>query len=161
MHVLHDEFGETVNLGVVSHGQVVYLDAIESEQRLRTTVQISVRDHVHSTALGKAILAALPERDAQEQLSESDWTPKTPNSIRSADALLTDLAENRGRGYAVDDEENELGSRCVAAPILDGSGRPVAAISVSAPTYRMSHEQLEKVGQRLVDVCKQLGSVLT
>jgi IclR family transcriptional regulator, acetate operon repressor len=160
MQALHDEFGETVNLGVVTHGQVVYLDAIESAQRLRTTVQIALRDRVHTTALGKAILAALPADETHEQLTEADWTAGTPNSVRSADALLAELDRYRARGFALDDEENEVGSRCVAAAILDGAGRPVAAISVSAPTPRMTDENLALVGARLVDTCKKLGNAL-
>ncbi|MEV0714330.1 IclR family transcriptional regulator [Asanoa sp. NPDC050611] len=161
MHALHEEFGETVNLGVVSHGQVVYLDAIESDQRLRTTVTIALRDNVHSTALGKAILGALPEKEASELLAEVDWSrTNTPRTITSKEKLLADIAR-RDTGYAVDDEENELGSRCVAAPILDGTDRPIAAISVSAPAYRMTEEKVVVVGQRLVDVCAQLGSVLS
>ncbi|BCB77983.1 IclR family transcriptional regulator [Phytohabitans flavus] len=161
MQALHEEFGETVNLGVVSHGQVLYLDAIESAQRLRTTVQIALRDNIHTTALGKSILAALPEREVREQLVEADWSPVTPNTLGSAEELLADLPRFRAQGYAVDDEENELGSRCVAASILDSAGRPVAAISVSAPTSRMTDETLVAIGERLVETCKQLGNVLT
>lgn len=123
MQSLNEEFGETVNLGVVSHGQVVYLDAVESVQRLRTTVQIALRDRVHTTALGKAVLAALPEEEAREQLAEADWSQLTSNAAGSADELLESLAAFRRLGYAVDDEENEVGSRCVAASILDGEGR--------------------------------------
>ncbi|MEU8270610.1 IclR family transcriptional regulator [Sphaerisporangium sp. NPDC049002] len=160
MQSLSEEFSETVNLGVVSHGQVLYLDALESVQRLRTTVQIALRDKVHTTALGKAILARLPEQEAREQLAEADWSPLTPNTIGSADALLAKLATFRHLGYAVDDEENEVGSRCVAAPILDGEDRPVAAISISAPTSRMTDETLAKVGRRLAEVCAELGNAL-
>ncbi|GIE99939.1 IclR family transcriptional regulator [Paractinoplanes rishiriensis] len=160
MQALHDEFGETVNLGVVTHGQVVYLDAIESVQRLRTTVHIALRDKVHTTALGKAVLAALPPPVVREQLAEADWTASTPNTVLSAEALLAELDRYRAQGYAIDNEENEVGSRCVAAPILDGAGRPVAAISVSAPTPRMSDEMLALVGTRLVDTCKRLGNAL-
>jgi len=161
MQQLHEEFGETVNLGVISHGQVLYLDAIESDQRLRTSIAIALRDNVHSTALGKAILGALPGTEAKQLLSEVDWSrTNTPRTVRSADELLADIAR-RDAGYAVDDEENELGSRCVAAPILDGADRPIAAISVSAPAYRMSDERVAVVGQRLVEVCTELGGVLT
>ncbi|MDQ7903774.1 IclR family transcriptional regulator [Phytohabitans sp. ZYX-F-186] len=161
MQALHEEFGETVNLGVVSHGQVVYLDAIESVQRLRTTVQIALRDNIHTTALGKTILAALPEQEVREQLAEADWSPITPNTLGSAEALLADLPRFRAQGYAIDDEENEVGSRCVASSILDSAGRPVAAISVSAPTPRMTDETLATIGARLVETCKRVGDALT
>ncbi|WP_214110526.1 IclR family transcriptional regulator [Acrocarpospora catenulata] len=161
MQSLNEEFGETVNLGVVSHGQVVYLDAVESPQRLRTTVQIALRDRVHTTALGKAVLAALPEEQARELLAEADWSQPTPKAVNSVEELLATLGPFRRLGYAIDDEENEVGSRCVAAPILDGEGRPVAAISVSAPTPRMTDETLATVGRRLLEVCAGLGNALT
>ncbi|GII63853.1 IclR family transcriptional regulator [Sphaerisporangium krabiense] len=161
MQSLNEEFGETVNLGVVSHGQVVYLDAVESAQRLRTTVQIALRDPVHTTALGKAVLAALPEEHAREQLAQADWSRHTPNAVASVDELLAALGTFRRLGYAIDDEENEVGSRCVAASILDGEGRPVAAISVAAPTSRMPDETMAMVGRRLAEVCAELGNALT
>jgi IclR family acetate operon transcriptional repressor len=160
MQRLNDEFGETVNLGVISHGAVVYLDTIESAQRLRSTVQIALRDSLHSTALGKAILASLTERQALAQLDEATWKPLTPNTVMSLDDLLGQLARFRRNGYAVDDEENEVGSRCVAAAILDSAGRPVASISISAPTARMDEKKIDEVGRRLVDVCRELGAAL-
>jgi IclR family transcriptional regulator, acetate operon repressor len=95
-----------------------------------------------------------------EHLADADWTAGTPNTRRTAEALRADLDRFRVLGYSVDDEENEVGSRCVGAPILDGAGRPVAAISISAPTPRMTDETLALVGARLVDTCKKLGSVL-
>ncbi|MEV0568744.1 IclR family transcriptional regulator [Dactylosporangium sp. NPDC050588] len=160
MQRLNDEFGETVNLGVVSHGAVVYLDTIESAQRLRSTVQIALRDNLHSTALGKSILAVLPERQALAQLDEGTWKPLTPNTTMSVEDLLTQLARYRRDGYALDDEENEVGSRCVAAAILDSAGRPVASISISAPTARMDDDKVGVVGRRLVEVCRELGAAL-
>ncbi|MBO4207952.1 IclR family transcriptional regulator [Micromonospora echinofusca] len=160
MRRLHEEFGETVNLGVVSHGQVVYLDTIESTQRLRSTVQIALRDPVHSTALGKAVLAALPEAQARAHLNREDLTRLTPNTIVTVDAVMDELATYRSTGYAVDDEENELGSRCVAAPILDRYDRPIASISISAPTTRMTDSQVGLVGRRLVEVCRELSDTM-
>lgn len=160
MRRLHDEFGETVNLGVVSHGQVVYLDTIESTQRLRSTVQIAIRDHVHSTALGKAVLTALPEQQARDLLAGTELPKLTPNTLLTVDDLMAGLKTFRRDGYAVDDEENELGSRCVATAISDGSGQPIAAISISAPTARMDDERVRAVGQRLRAVCRDLSDAL-
>lgn len=160
MRRLNEELGETVNLGVVSHGQVVYLDTIESTQRLRSTVQVAIRDHVHSTALGKAVLAALPETQARQVLNGADLAKLTPNTLSTVNDLMAQLATFQRDGYAVDDEENELGSRCVASAIVDGSDRPIAAISISAPTARMDDGRIHDVGNRLQAVCRELGDAL-
>lgn len=161
MEGLLEELGETVNLGVVSHGQVVYLDTVESNHRLRSTVQIALRDKVHSTALGKAFLAALPADEASRMLDVMERTPMTPNTMVDVGSLLRELEIVRVRGYAIDDEENEIGSRCVAAAIHGSSTRPIAAISVSAPTSRMVGKTLDTVGQRVSQAVKELDTLLT
>lgn len=161
MEQLLEELGETINLGVVSHGQVVYLDTVESNHRLRSTVQIALRDKVHCTALGKAFLAALPPADAQTCLEGIDRTAMTPNTVVDVAPLLRELEIVRVRGYAIDDEENEIGSRCVAAAIHGSSSRPIAAISVSAPTSRMVGKTLDKVGQRISAAVQELDKLLT
>lgn len=161
MEQLLDELGETINLGVVSHGQVVYLDTVESNQRLRSTVQIALRDQVHSTALGKAFLAALDPEEARSTLEKLDRVAMTPNTVVDLAPLLRELDIVRVRGYAIDDEENEIGSRCVAAAIHGGSRRPIAAISVSAPTSRMVGKTLDNVGQRVSEAVAQLDTLLT
>ncbi len=161
MESLNSELEETVNLGVVSHGQVVYLDTIESSQRLRSTVQLALRDNVHSTALGKAVLAALPEDAAEIRLKDVVLKAMTPKTVVALDSLLGQLEEVRGCGYALDDEENELGSRCVAAAILDNDARPIAAISVSAPTARMQGKTLSHAGQQVALAARQISLLVT
>jgi IclR family transcriptional regulator, acetate operon repressor len=160
MEALHAELGETVNLGVLSHGQVVYLDTIESTQRLRSTVQIALRDRIHCTALGKAVLAVMSPASATAVLGETELVAVTPNTVVDIPALLRELATIRTRGYAVDDEENEVGSRCVAAAIVDAAGRPVAALSISAPTARMQPKTLDRTGRQVAQAAEQLGSQL-
>lgn len=161
MKRLNEELGETINLGVVNNGQVIYLDTIESKQRLRSTVQLSLRDKVHSTALGKAFLAALPADEAKIRLTESVRDAITPKTVVSVRALLRQLDENRERGYSLDDEENEVGSRCVAAAIVNGRGDPIGAISVSAPTTRMQGPVLNRVGEQVALAAKEISASIT
>ncbi len=160
MQELNEEFDETVNVGVVNNGKVVYLDTIESAQRLRSTVHIAIRDHIHSTALGKAILAALPPDEAKRLLTNADRPALTPNTVRSVQELLEQLDQFRAQGFAVDDEENEVGSRCVGAAIVTADGRPVAALSISAPTSRMNSRAMAQVGRRLHQASADLGQML-
>lgn len=160
MEELHQEFDETVNIGVVNHGEVVYLDTIESAQRLRSTLHVSMRDHMHSTALGKAILCRLPDAQAEAMLTAAKRPALTPNTMTSVADLMEHLVITRAQGYAIDDEENEVGSRCVAAPIVDVSGTPVASISVSAPTARMNSRLVARVAKRVVEVTTELGKMM-
>lgn len=160
MQELNEEFDETINIGVVNNGKVVYLDTIESAQRLRSTVHIAIRDHIHSTALGKAILAALPPDEAKRLLTQAERPALTPNTVRSVQELLDQIEQFRAQGFAVDDEENEVGSRCVGAAIVTGDGRPVAALSISAPTSRMNSRAMAQVGRRLHQASVDIGQML-
>lgn len=160
MQQLNEDFDETVNIGVLNNGRIVYLDSIESSQRLRSTVQVAIRDHVHSTSLGKAILSMMPTDRAKSLLTEIDRPMLTPNTVKSVAKLLEQLAEFRAQGFAIDDEENELGSRCVGAAIVDPDGTPVAAISLSAPTSRMDRRTMMRVGAQVRDACAEVGRML-
>src|SRR5581483_10608077 len=94
---------------------------------------VGARDNLHSTALGKAILSALPPAEGRQLLGAYKRVATTPNTIVALDALMEELAETAERGYSIDNEENELGARCVGVPIRDLTGRAVGAISVSGP----------------------------
>lgn len=146
---LHAEFGETVNLGVLSEGEVLYLDMLESRQGLRMAARVGARDPLHSTALGKALLAALAVDELDRVLDRYHWTRRTPRTITSRGALERELGAIRERGYAVDDGENEEGARCVGAAIRDQYGRPIAALSISAPAARLRDEAIVRIGNRL------------
>lgn len=149
MSRLAEEFGETVNIGVLGDGRVLYVDMLESGQRLRTTVGVGDTDGVHSTALGKAMIALLPNAELTTLLEQLDLVANTPSTITDTGKLLADLEVVRRHGYAIDDEENVAGSRCVAAAVADAEGRPLAAISVSGPTSRMPDEALHRIGRRV------------
>jgi IclR family transcriptional regulator, acetate operon repressor len=119
---LAGSYGETVNVAVKSGDQILYVDVLQSGHRLRTEIPAGGRDHIHSTALGKAILAELPEGEARAILTTIHLIPVTPNTVTTVPALLRQLTAIRGAGYAVDDEENEIGSVCIAAAITDAAG---------------------------------------
>lgn len=157
---LWEEYGETVNLGVMAQHQLLYLDILESDQGLRTTVTVGALDHLHSTALGKAMLAALPVSEARAILSRTDRVARTPRTITSLPEILGELDLIRQRGYALDDEENEPGARCVASAIIDAVGRPLGALSVSGPAWRLPDELVERMGSHLVKVCEQVSGEL-
>jgi len=155
-----EEFGETANLGVFSQGRVLYLDILESEQGLRTTVTVGTHDDLHSTALGKAILAELPPAEVHELLTAQPLQRKTARTLTSVTSIVDDVETTRVRGFALDDEENEPGARCVAAVINDRAGHPVGAISLSGPTWRMDDATVDKAGTRLRELAAAISAQL-
>jgi IclR family transcriptional regulator, KDG regulon repressor len=133
---LAKQFQETVNLGVLDGDDIVYIDMIESNHGLRMAAKIGARDAVHATALGKAILAYLPERVIAQRL-QRPLLRRTARTVTNPQSLSEVLARVRENGVAEDLGENEVGARCVAAPIFDHGGNVIAAISVSSPESRL------------------------
>lgn len=146
---LRDQFNETANLGVLDKHEVVYLEIVESRRSLRMLAQLGNRDPAYSTALGKSILAFIVDERLVDHLPAS-FEPRTPNTLITPGALRENLLQTRQQGYALDDEENEEGARCVGAPIFNRQGEPVAAISLSAPAGRVGIRQVLKIAAALI-----------
>lgn len=144
---LRDELGETVNLGLLDGDFVTYIAIIESTHSMRLAARIGSREYVHSTGLGKAIAAQLPETRVREIVQSSGMPRQTPRTIATLDALMDDLAKTRRRGWAIDDGENEIGGRCIAVPIV--SDRFLAAVSVSGPASRVQQSNVAAIAARL------------
>jgi IclR family transcriptional regulator, KDG regulon repressor len=154
---LHRTYDETVNLAVVSERGVVYIDILESAHGLRMAATVGALDDFHSTALGKAALAFSPPETLQSLLSGRRLPRKTPNTIVRQEALARELDETRRRGYAIDEEENELGARCVGAPVFDQAGRVVAAVSVSGPASRLTLQRVPAVAADLLAASREIS----
>lgn len=146
LHDLMEASRETVHLVVYDHGEVVYIDKVESPNTIRMFSRIGGRMPAYCTAVGKAFLAHLPE-SALDEVVAKGLTARTPNTITSPEALRLDLERVRVRGYSIDDVENEPEVRCVGAPIFDHSARVVAALSVSGPTTRVTPDRVEELGR--------------
>lgn len=157
LEALLDWCNESVNLAVWDEGYVVYIERLFGTNLLGMRSEIGKREPVHSTALGKAILSGLSERERRDFLNKIKLFSKTPRTLTSMDALLEDIRLSQERGFALDDEENELGGRCVAAPIRDFQGKPVAAVSVSVPLQRMSQEQIPAFGGKVREVAEAIS----
>lgn len=146
---LRDWCGESVNLAILDRQEVVYIERVFGTHSLGIRSELGKRAPVHSTALGKAIAAFLPEKDLAVLLEQYPFLPVTPFTIVDQEAFEAELAKVRSRGYAVDEQENELGGRCIAAPIFDYHAYPMAAVSVSVPIQRLSLEQAADFGSKL------------
>jgi IclR family acetate operon transcriptional repressor len=130
-------FSETVNLGVLDQGQVAYLDVVQSPSALRIAANPGERNPIHSTALGKVLVAFLPKEELESIIEQLPLIEMTPKTITQIGYLKEHLAAVREQGVAYDLEENLNGVVCVAAPVFDQRGRVVAALSVSGPASRM------------------------
>jgi len=133
---------ETVNLGVLDEGQVLYIEVLESPHAFRLVSQAGVRRPLHSTALGKALVAFMPTDERELVLNGLTFQPFTRRTISSSLRLEKELEEVRRRGYALDNEESVPGARCVAAAILNSRHEAVAAISVSGPVARITRDKI-------------------
>lgn len=144
MAELAHTFGETVNLAILEDDHVVYVAQAPGRHRMRMFTQVGRRVLPHSTAVGKVLLAWHDEDQLRRVVRRLGLPERTPHTITSPAAFSAELARVRERGWAIDDEEEELGVRCLAAPVGPGA-RAVAALSVSAPASRLDHGQHEVV----------------
>lgn len=148
---------ETVNLGVISGMDVLYLEVLESSHSFRLASQVGSRRPLHSTALGKAMLSFLNERERESAMSSLHLEKLGPHTITSIPRLKRELEKVRTQGFAVDDEEAGAGSRCVAAPIFDQSRNVAAAISVSGPTTRIDRKKILEVAKAVRDGARTIS----
>ncbi len=147
---IRDWCGESVNLAVRDGNEVVYIERMFGDHSLGIRSELGRRGPLHSTSLGKAILSSLPETEIKTILKEYIFVPVTRFTIVDPEKFSNELINVQKRGYAIDEQENELGGRCVGAPILDRYGYPIAAISISVPIQRFPEEDVIKYGKKLV-----------
>jgi IclR family transcriptional regulator, acetate operon repressor len=134
---LADATGETANYAVLDGDAVLYLAQRQSSRMMRMFTEVGARVPAHTTAVGKVLLAGLDDDTLGDTLDRAERVATTPRTVTSVERLLALIDTARSDGYAVDDEERELGVRCVAVPVLDDAGRTVAAVSVSGPASRV------------------------
>ena len=152
---LRDRFGETVNLAVLDGHRIAYLEILESNRAMRLAARVGDRVPVHSSALGKAICAGLPDDQVVAILGAEGMPRLTANTITSVQGFLAALGEVRRRGHAVDDREHEEDGRCVAVSVP--GNRIPAAISLSAPASRFPLEDIERVAAALGEAATTLA----
>jgi len=152
--------GETVNIAVLDGREVLYLDVMESSHTFRLVSQVGMRRPVYCTALGKVMLAFIPEEEQQYFFDGMSFERFTPHTIRGAAQLRKEFALIRQRGYSIDNEEAYLGSRCIGAPIFEASGKIAAALSVSGPTTRVTREKVPAVASAAKNAAMAISRTL-
>jgi IclR family KDG regulon transcriptional repressor len=151
---------ESVNLAIRDGGHVVYIEQLSSTQPLGMRSKVGTRALVHSTALGKAILSCLPPTEVQQLITQYGLPAITPLTLTDPQRFLLEIEQARERGFALDNEENEMGVRCVAAPIHDHTGQVVAAVSVSAPIQRLPMSEVPRFGNKVKETARAISCKL-
>jgi IclR family KDG regulon transcriptional repressor len=157
---LRDWSGESVNLAVRDSGQIVYIERLTTTQSLGMRAKVGYRAPLHCTALGKALLSGLPLNEVEDLIAQFGLPTVTAHSIVDRAQFLQEISRIREQGFAFDDEENEIGVRCVAAPIFDHTDRPVAAVSVSAPVLRFPLPDVSRYGQKVIEAAYAISARL-
>lgn len=149
---VHHVCNETVHVGVLDGGDVVYVDKVEASHPITLTSRIGGRNPAYCTGVGKALLAwTYPSDDAiRRYIAEfGPLRKRTSHTITAATKLASEMDKTRERGYALDLEESEDGVRCIAFPVFLGRPVPQAAISVSAPKERLSDRRIRELTPRI------------
>jgi DNA-binding IclR family transcriptional regulator len=157
---LAERTGETCHLGLLSGAEAVYVAKIESTQSVRLVSHIGAHVPLYCTSLGKALLAAADPGARERLIVQQSFAPRTEHTHTTPESLREDLATIRRRGYAIDDLENEDGVRCVAVAVVDHTGAPVAAISVSGPTARVTRERVPEIAALAQPTAGELSAAL-
>jgi IclR family transcriptional regulator, KDG regulon repressor len=161
LRMLRDWCNEGVNLAVQDGGEVIYIERLFGTGILGMRSEIGKREPAHSTALGKAILSRSSDTEIKNFIDRCGLPAITPHTLTERARFIADLQLTRERGFALDNEENELGGRCVAAPIMDYARRVAAAVSISAPVQRLPDSQIALYGAKVKEtaamISRQLG----
>ena len=145
MRKLMETTGETANLGIEKEGKVLFLNQVETHESIRAFFPPGTLSDMHSSGIGKALLAHMDVDRRLRIIKTMSLESYTKFTITDADALDRDLDDIQNRGYSIDNEERNLGMRCIAAPVFDFNREVIAGISVSGPTSRVGTENLPAI----------------
>ncbi len=148
---------ETTHLAVLEDKQIVYVGKLDGHQPMQMRSRIGSRGYLHSTGLGRAILAHLPPPELEALLPRLEMRAMTKNTIIDMDAFHEELKQVREKGYVIDDEENEVGIRCVAAPVFDHLGGVTGAVSLSGWTITMTLDRATQLSADLLKTCAAIS----
>lgn len=153
---------ESVCLAVEQDMEVVYIDVIDGpDGMLKITQRIGKLAPMHSTGVGKLMLLNYDTASLDRMISLKGLTALTPNTITSKHDLLAELEKIKIQGYALDDEECELGARCLSVGIKDYTGKIIAGISVSGPTTRMTMSYIDEIKGEVLDTARKISEILS
>ena len=157
---LHRATRETISLYLLDGDERICVDRIESQERLRMTTHVGDRLPLHIEASGKIFLAFLPPAQRKEILARASKGPSASGKRSSRQALQDELKKIQAQGYAVSHGESTAGASCVSAPVFDGTGKPMAAITISGPTVRMTDDKVSEYASRVMATAKEVSQAM-
>ena len=153
MRLISEQTNEALHLGAFDQDAIIYIHKIDSNYSLRMQSKIGRRNPLYSTAIGKVLLASREEEFVRETLSRVEFIKHTDKTLENTEQLLSELKQVKAQHYAEDNQEQEPGLRCIAAPIFDRFGNVIAGVSISLPTIRFDESRLSYY----VDLLQQAG----
>lgn len=160
LEVLRDWCNESVNLAIRDSAEVVYIERLFGTSGLGIRSEIGKRELAHSTALGKAFLSHCSDEELTTFITQYGLPSVTQHTITDGGQFIHEIHETQERGYALDNEENELGGRCIAASVVNYLGQPIAAVSISVPVQRFPDSKVPIFGEKVKVVADTISSRL-
>ncbi|MBC8590167.1 IclR family transcriptional regulator [Wansuia hejianensis] len=158
---LMKELNEVVHLVIRDNNHIVYIDKVEADNTIRMASNIGRRSPLYCTSVGKAILAFMDGDQVEKIWENSNIQKLTKNTITDYKMFEKELQTIREKGYAIDDEENEIGVRCIGAPVFNHNKEVEGAISISGPAIRVTKDKVEKIAEMVKKyadlISKELG----
>src|SRR5580704_6726709 len=157
MRHLVDRIHITTHLAILDHGEAVYVEKVEAPSFIKMNTWVGRRMEVHSTAVGKALLAYLDAAERDSILHQRGLKKLTHHTITTLPRLMKEFERVRQLGYAIDDEENSLGARCVGAPIFNSEGRVEAAVASTGTINDVPQDAIPHVADMLKEAARRIS----
>ncbi|MFQ5664449.1 MAG: IclR family transcriptional regulator [Terriglobia bacterium] len=151
----------TAHLAVLDHGQAVYVEKAEAAGFIKMDTWVGRRMDVHSTSVGKALVAFRPKAQVEAILRQHGLRKRTPKTLTAPSKFFRELEKVRTQRYAVDDEENNLAVRCVAAPVFDPLGEVQAAVGVSGTISQLNKVNLPRIAALVQEAARKISKQLS
>lgn len=160
MRQLVEKTNLTCHLAILDGPEAVYIEKVEPTGFIRMDTWVGRRMRVHATSVGKALVAHIPQERLQKIAAEIGLEKRTSKTITTLPRLLKDLEKVRGQGYAVDDEENNMGARCVGAPVFNQQGAIEASLGLSGTTNQVNSHTMPRIVEALKDAARHISMQL-
>ena len=160
MRHLMEKTNLTCHLAILDGPEAVYIEKVEPQGFIRMDTWVGRRMRVHATSVGKALVAHIPQPQLEKIISERAMEKRTAKTITTLPRLLKELEKVRGQGYAVDDEENNIGARCVGAPIFNQQGLIEASIGLSGTINQVNAQTMLRILEALKDAARHISMQL-
>jgi len=160
LRTLVNETRETAHISILDGWHMVSIAKVEAPWAMRSPSTLGRRTPVYCSSSGKAVVAFLPQDARDELIGHLKFVSFTRSTLTSRAAFLAELARVREQGFAIDNEEREVGLRCVGAPLYNHTGRVCAAISIAGPAFRLTDQRLPAIGRVVANAARALSKTL-